>query len=108
MNKIYALLATRGFRGYPPLLRPLFCQPCFCLLASRTSKDNGAIPRLPPRQFPTSGYVRLDSSEKIEEEELPLYVPKDYYPVHIGGVFASRSQVVSKLGYGTSSTAWLC
>ncbi|KAL4886613.1 protein kinase [Aspergillus karnatakaensis] len=31
-----------------------------------------------------------------------------YYPVHPGDVFHSRYQVVSKLGYGTSSTVWLC
>ncbi|KZF20989.1 kinase domain-containing protein [Xylona heveae TC161] len=63
---------------------------------------------LPPRQFPSSGFVSLDYSEKIEEEELPLYIAENYYPVYIGEVFASRYQVVSKLGYGTSSTAWLC
>ena len=108
MNEIYALLATRGFRGYPPLLRPSFASRVSVYLHHVLAKTMAPVPRLPPRQFPTSGYVRLDSSEKIVEEELPLYVPKDYYPVHIGGVFASRSQVVPKLGYGTSSTAWLC
>ncbi|KAI9930181.1 hypothetical protein ASPWEDRAFT_48327 [Aspergillus wentii DTO 134E9] len=67
-----------------------------------------SLPTLPPRQFPTTGFVELDSSEKLEEEELPLYAPENYYPVHIGQVFESRYQIVSKLGYGTSSTAWLC
>ncbi|GFG14846.1 CMGC/CLK protein kinase [Aspergillus lentulus] len=63
---------------------------------------------LRPRQFPASGFVKLDPSEKVEEEELPFYVAERYYPVYIGEVFAGRYQVVSKLGYGTSSTAWLC
>ncbi|XRM45840.1 hypothetical protein ABZX51_008914 [Aspergillus tubingensis] len=63
---------------------------------------------LPPRQFPTSGYVTLDPLDKIEEETLPFYKPENYYPVFIGEVFGSRYQVVSKLGYGTSSTVWLC
>lgn len=63
---------------------------------------------LRPRQFPASGFVKLDPSEKVEEEELPFYVAEQYYPVYIGEVFAARYQVVSKLGYGTSSTAWLC
>lgn len=67
-----------------------------------------SIPALPPRQFPTSGFVRLDSSEKIEEERLPLYDAERYYPACIGEVLASRYQIVSKLGYGTSSTTWLC
>ena len=73
-----------------------------------SAKTIASVPPLPPRQFPTSGFVRLDSSEKIEEERLPFYVPEGYYPVYIGEVLASRYQVVSKLGYGISSTAWLC
>ncbi|KAJ5729145.1 uncharacterized protein N7483_003653 [Penicillium malachiteum] len=65
-------------------------------------------PYLPPRQFPTSGFVKVDPAEKVEEETLPFYVADKYYPVIMGEVFASRYQVVSKLGYGTSSTTWLC
>ncbi|OJJ51657.1 hypothetical protein ASPZODRAFT_88270 [Penicilliopsis zonata CBS 506.65] len=63
---------------------------------------------LPPRQFLTSGFVTIDSAEKIEEEELPSYVAEKYYPVAIGEILAARYQVVSKLGYGMSSTTWLC
>ncbi|KAK2865345.1 hypothetical protein FQN49_003671 [Arthroderma sp. PD_2] len=62
----------------------------------------------PARQFPTTGFVKLDLSEKIEEEGLPNYVADNFYPVYIGEVFASRYQVVSKLGFGMSSTVWLC
>ncbi|KAL4918718.1 kinase domain-containing protein [Aspergillus aurantiobrunneus] len=61
-----------------------------------------------PRQFPTSGFTKLEPSTKIEEELLPLYKPDKIYPVQIGEVFASKYQVVSKLGYGISSTVWLC
>ncbi|RAL15704.1 CMGC/CLK protein kinase [Aspergillus homomorphus CBS 101889] len=67
-----------------------------------------SVPPLRPRDFPTSGFVKLDPSEKIEEEQLPFYVAERYYPVDIGEVFAGKYQVVSKLGFGTSSTAWLC
>ncbi|KGO77439.1 hypothetical protein PITC_048120 [Penicillium italicum] len=67
-----------------------------------------AAPSLPPRQFSASEFVKIDLTDKIEEEDLPSYVAENYYPVHIGEVFASRYQVVSKLGYGMSSTAWLC
>ncbi|PWY85762.1 CMGC/CLK protein kinase [Aspergillus sclerotioniger CBS 115572] len=67
-----------------------------------------SIPPLHPRQFPVSGFMKLDPSNKIEEEQLPFYVAESYYLVYIGEVFASRYQVVSKLGYGTSSTTWLC
>jgi hypothetical protein len=47
-------------------------------------------------------------SVKIEEETLPFYDPRLFYPVRIGEVFGNRYQVVAKLGYGTTSTTWLC
>lgn len=62
----------------------------------------------PPQNFPKSGFTELNPIEKIEEEDLPFYNPEDYYPVRIGEIFGSRYQVVSKLGYGGSSTVWLC
>nr|KMM70969.1 hypothetical protein CPAG_07278 [Coccidioides posadasii RMSCC 3488] len=54
----------------------------------------------PPRRFPLSGFVALDPKLKVEEEELPSYVPGDFYPVTIGEVFVERYQVVAKLGFG--------
>ena len=65
-------------------------------------------PHSPPRKLPTSGFVELDVTEKIEEEDVPAYVPEDYYPVYIGEVFRSRYQVVTKLGSGVNFTVWLC
>lgn len=62
----------------------------------------------PPRRFPSSGFVALDPKLKVEEEELPSYVPEDFYPVTIGEVFVERYQLVTKLGFGMSSTVWLC
>lgn len=62
----------------------------------------------PPRIFPTTGFVTINATEKIEEEEVPSYNPEDCYPVYIGEVFRSRYQIMSKLGFGTNSTAWLC
>ena len=44
---------------------------------------------------------------KLEEENLPGYKAKHYYPVTNGEVLHDRYQIVSKLGYGMSSTAWL-
>ena len=32
----------------------------------------------------------------------------NYYPVKIGQVIQNRYRVIEKLGYGTSSTVWLC
>lgn len=67
-----------------------------------------SVRSLPPRKFPTSGFVAVDPAEKVEEEDVPGYVPANYYPVVIGDVFQSRYQAVGKLGYGISSTVWLC
>ncbi|KAJ9253104.1 hypothetical protein DTO207G8_4405 [Paecilomyces variotii] len=60
------------------------------------------------REFPQSGFKTIPPTKRIEEELLPSYRPEDYYPVYIGEIFRSRYQVVCKLGYGTSSTVWLC
>ena len=77
-----------------------------------TSQDRAAssAPRRPlvPRKFPSSGFEIVDVSVKIEEETLPFYNPRLFYPVRIGEVFDNRYQVVAKLGYGTTSTTWLC
>ncbi|KMP05674.1 hypothetical protein CIRG_05355 [Coccidioides immitis RMSCC 2394] len=59
----------------------------------------------PPRRFPSSGFVALDPKLKVEEEELPSYVPGDFYPVTIGEVFVERYQVVAKLGFGKQHRA---
>ncbi|OAA65476.1 protein kinase-like protein [Niveomyces insectorum RCEF 264] len=64
--------------------------------------------RIPPRQFPTTGFQRIDASEQVEEERLPTYRRDNYYPVRIGDVLRGRYQVVAKLGYGVTSTVWLC
>jgi serine/threonine-protein kinase SRPK3 len=63
---------------------------------------------LRPREFPSSGYEAIDPSQRVEEERLPFYNREDYYPMRIGAVIKDRYQVVAKLGYGTSSTVWLC
>ncbi|BCR96485.1 uncharacterized protein AKAW2_21425A [Aspergillus luchuensis] len=62
----------------------------------------------PPRTFPTTGYELLNHIPKLEEESLPDYRAERFYPVHLGEVFNSRYQVITKLGFGSSSTVWLC
>ncbi|EER39562.1 protein kinase [Histoplasma capsulatum var. duboisii H88] len=62
----------------------------------------------PTREFSTSTFPEWSSKELVEEESIPSYKAEQFYPVHIGQVFESRYQVVSKLGFGTSSTVWLC
>ena len=78
------------------------------MASSFRSSSSSSSSSSSPRKFPTSGFVTLDPKLKVEEEGLPSYVAGDYYPVAMGEVFASRYQVVSKLGFGVSSTVWLC
>ncbi|KAE8134924.1 kinase-like protein [Aspergillus pseudotamarii] len=66
------------------------------------------VPISQPRVFPDSGFHCLDLTARFEEETLPDYSEERYYPIHIGEIFKSQYQVVTKLGYGSSSTVWLC
>ena len=50
----------------------------------------------------------LPATERIEEETVANYQADHYYPIELGNVFHSRYQVVAKLGFGTTSTVWLC
>lgn len=47
-------------------------------------------------------------SEPIEEETLPDYDAEHFYPIHIGDTLNARYSVLGKLGYGITSTVWLC
>ena len=44
----------------------------------------------------------------IEEETLSHYHASHYYPVHLDQTFYNRYKVAAKLGFGGSSTVWLC
>jgi serine/threonine-protein kinase SRPK3 len=73
----------------------------------RSLKRWSRLGRWQPLEFNNPNNVRIPLSQAIEEETIPDYVASRYYPVRIGEVFQDRYQVVSKLGFGTSSTAWL-
>ena len=45
--------------------------------------------------------------QPVEEETLPRYHQKRYYPVKIGDIFKNQYRVITKLGYGAYSTVWL-
>ncbi|PKY01492.1 kinase-like protein [Aspergillus campestris IBT 28561] len=60
-----------------------------------------------PRALPTTGFETIDIDQPVEEEELPGYKADRFYPVTLGEVFQSRYQIITKLGFGTSSTNWL-
>ncbi|KAE8134921.1 kinase-like protein [Aspergillus pseudotamarii] len=59
------------------------------------------------RSLPTDGFKNIETSQLVEEEELPDYRADRFYPVRLGGIFQKRYQIVAKLGFGTSSTTWL-
>ncbi|KAM0713517.1 hypothetical protein Q7P37_010479 [Cladosporium fusiforme] len=61
-----------------------------------------------PRTFPTDGFSLLPKEERFDEESLVGYKAEEYYPLRLGEVFNSKYQVVAKLGFGTTSTVWLC
>jgi hypothetical protein len=44
---------------------------------------------------------------KFDEETIPGYSAKRYFPIQIGGILKNRYQVVGKLGWGVTSTVWL-
>jgi serine/threonine-protein kinase SRPK3 len=61
----------------------------------------------PRLKFPTSGFEVVSDAVLFEEEQLEEFHRGVYYPVNIGDVFASKYQVVGKLGFGVTSTVWL-
>ncbi|KAK2787077.1 hypothetical protein FQN51_003454 [Onygenales sp. PD_10] len=62
-------------------------------------------------QAPLTYYYRrnhaMGGGEAIEEQTLPRYHERHYYPIKIGEVFKDRYRVIAKLGYGAYSTVWL-
>jgi hypothetical protein len=48
----------------------------------------------------------LPANTLLEEEENRDYDPKRFYPARVGGTI-QKYQIVSKLGWGTTSTVWL-
>ncbi|KAF2216963.1 hypothetical protein CERZMDRAFT_93029 [Cercospora zeae-maydis SCOH1-5] len=43
----------------------------------------------------------------LEEQTLPRFHDRPYYPMELGQTLHSRYSIISKLGYGASSTVWL-
>lgn len=63
--------------------------------------------RWKPLDFNNPNFTRIPNWHKIEEETLPEYTASQYYPTRIGEVIKEQYQVIGKLGYGSTSTAWL-
>jgi serine/threonine-protein kinase SRPK3 len=61
----------------------------------------------PPLRFPTTGFDMVSDSQALDEEQFDGFKKGLYYPVNIRDVFASKYQVLGKLGYCVTSTVWL-
>lgn len=53
-------------------------------------------------------YNIVEPHLKWEEENVRGYKLEQYYPAQIGEIFNDRYKSIGKLGYGSSSTVWLC
>lgn len=64
---------------------------------------------LRPLQFPTTGFEVIDEEDTYEEEVIfpQRFAAGHFYPVNIGDVYASRYQILGKLGFGSTSSVWL-
>ncbi|XHG07891.1 hypothetical protein AWENTII_011022 [Aspergillus wentii] len=51
--------------------------------------------------------ANLPAETPIEEERVPGYRARHYFPVEPGYIFNQRYEALAKLGWGTSSTVWL-
>ncbi len=78
------------------------------LTSTTPSRSASQLRDVAPREFPTTGFTIIPASETVEEEHWPWYTPQSFYPVRIGDVLHSKYQVLYKLGYGTTSTIWMC
>ena len=58
-------------------------------------------------RFPASGFEVVNNSEVLDEERFEGFKAGRYYPLNIGDIFASKYQVIGKLGFGVTSTVWL-
>ena len=45
--------------------------------------------------------------DSLEEELLPYFNAKDFYPIQLGKIYNERYQTIAKLGFGGGSTVWL-
>ncbi|KAL2276343.1 hypothetical protein FJTKL_00945 [Diaporthe vaccinii] len=73
-----------------------------------SSSSSQSRPPSPARVFPSSGSYQIAKSRLVDEENYSWYSPIEFFPIRIGELIRDRYQVITKLGYGTSSTSWLC
>ncbi|KAG6003500.1 hypothetical protein E4U21_001991 [Claviceps maximensis] len=60
-----------------------------------------------PRVFQSQGFEIIGDDFIMDEERLPDYNPKFFFPVELGAIYDDRYQTITKLGFGGCSTIWL-
>ena len=70
-------------------------------LGRRVYRTLGGRQPWPLKNFSNQRFERISASQLIGKN-LPNYHTVWYYPVRIGELFASRYQVVGKLGFGAT------
>jgi len=110
LGYLYATIKSWFFSvSFTNNLARIFLRPATNLF--RDLRSTSSAPQLRdvvPRAFPTTGFTIIPVSETVEEECWFYYTPQSFYPVRIGDVLHSKYQVLYKLGYGTTSTIWMC
>ncbi|KAE8353518.1 protein kinase [Aspergillus coremiiformis] len=76
----------------------------FCLLSQLRC---ARIPKIPSWRNSHHITNHCEPRQAMEEQMLPFYHKKHYYPVKIGETLENRYRIIAKLGYGAYSTVWL-
>lgn len=67
-----------------------------------------SVLRAKPIQFSRSvSSTSIPHHELVDEERVPGYSPKNYYPAKPGEVLGDHYQLLVKIGFGAGSTVWL-
>lgn len=99
--KIWRVSQAIGYRKRSGIFKTPYIQTVS--LSKRVSTSLGCrAPPVPPVQP-----VILPSHISIEEELVPDYDHRHFYPVNPGNVFHNRYEMTTKLGCGSFSTVWL-
>ncbi|QSS57378.1 protein kinase [Histoplasma capsulatum var. duboisii H88] len=107
VHPVCSAVSTFRFFSQLPRVPFVFLSP-FSRLSHFHHRRMSSQRPLEPQIFPSTGFELIDPSVLLEEETIPNYMPQRFYPVRIGQIFNQQYQVVGKLGYGASSTVWLC
>lgn len=74
----------------------------------RIRSQRGTLPPLPPTADISDIQLYGHDDYCSRYEWVEMYRPGGYHPMDIGDILDGRYEVIAKLGWGSSSTVWLC